>query len=79
MNPSYLAMGIGGLLLLIFVIVLVFNLFNHKGLDDHMYHILMLILVASIAISVHGLAHGYAEVNFNYNPLKGKMSYGSTW
>ncbi|AYV76454.1 MAG: hypothetical protein Terrestrivirus7_7 [Terrestrivirus sp.] len=34
------------------------------------YQIIMILLVLAIAASLHGLAHNYAEVSFNYNPLQ---------
>ena len=75
MNPSFYAMGTSGLLMVIGLFIVLNNRAKYQKLTTETFQTLMLILGFSVAIGVHGLAHGYAEVNFNFNPLKNKFTY----
>jgi len=33
------------------------------------------LLTLATALSIHGLAYAYAEVNYGFNPLEGKWNY----
>lgn len=68
MKVSFVALIVSGLLNLIALIML----FNNYGKLE-INQLLMIVLLFSIAISLHGLLHGYAEIYLDYNPLEGKM------
>ncbi len=63
--PSFYAHIINGLLLLIAIILLCKNYSNIKNIDS--YKIIILVLLFSIAIGIHGLSHSLLEKNYNYN------------
>jgi len=70
MNPAYSAPSLyahvfNGLLFLIAVILFYFNYSKIKKMDS--YKIIMMILVFSIAIGVHGLSHLGLESVYGYN------------
>lgn len=73
MKPSYVALGVSGILIGIFLFIILKNLYNNKQYDTQMYQTLMLILMSSIAVGVHGLGHAYAEVNYNFDPLNNNV------
>jgi len=67
-NPSFYAHIINGLLLLTAFVVLSRN---YKTLRDaEPYKLVMLILVLSLAIGLHGLSHMGLEKIYNYNPIE---------
>jgi len=70
MRPSILGLCFAGLIILIAIIYIIYCLctMDREPLDR--YQIIMILLVLAIAASLHGLAHNYAEVSFNYNPLQ---------
>lgn len=70
MKPSYIALSISGLLLGIILFIFIRDWYNNKELDTPTYQLLMLLSILSIAIGVHGIGHAYAEINFNFDPLK---------
>jgi hypothetical protein len=74
MKPSLLAMSVSGFLLAVVIAILCYDYYMN-ALKFDTYQRVMVPLVLSIAIGVHGLAHAYAEKNFNYNPLEGKWTY----
>jgi hypothetical protein len=59
---------VSGLLNLTAVIMLVNN---YKKLQFS--QLIMVVLLFSMAISLHGLFHAYAEIYLDFNPLAGKM------
>jgi len=65
--PSFYAHIFNGLLLLIAFIVLYKNYSKLSYLDP--YRKLILILLFSIGIGIHGLSHLGLENNYNYNPM----------
>ena len=71
MKPSFLALSVSGILIGLFLIVLLNNLYKKNELDSSIYQTYMLLLMASIAFGVHGLGHAYAEIHYDYDPLKG--------
>ena len=77
MNPSFYAMFISASLTAIGLLIILNIYSKHQTLTTDTFQKLMLILGFSIAIGIHGLAHAYAEVNFNYNPLIGKITYNN--
>ena len=75
MKPSYMALSVSGFLIGVFMIIVINNWYTNKSVDISMYQTMMLILMASSAMGIHGLGHAYAEVNFDYDPLKGGFVY----
>jgi uncharacterized membrane protein YagU involved in acid resistance len=65
--PSFYAHIINGILLLIAIILLCKNYSNIKNIDS--YKIIILILLFSISIGIHGLSHSLLEKNYNYNKI----------
>lgn len=68
MRVSFVALMVSGLLNLTAVIMLVNN---YKKLQFS--QLIMVVLLFSMAISLHGLFHAYAEIYLDFNPLAGKM------
>lgn len=68
MRVSFVALMVSGLLNLTAFIIL---LNNYSKLQ--ISQLLMVVLLFSIAISLHGLFHAYAEIYLDFNPLAGKM------
>ena len=66
MYPSILAHIAGGIVLVFSVIVLI--VYFPKILSLDVYRILILIMVFSIAISVHGISHLGLEKEYEYSP-----------
>jgi len=67
-NPSFYAHIINGLLLLFAIIILCTNYSKISKVEP--YKIIILILLFSISIGIHGLSHLGLEKEYNYNPLK---------
>lgn len=65
--PSFYAHIINGLLLLFACIVLYKNYAKINSLEP--YKIIILTLLFSISIGIHGLSHLGLEKIYNYNPL----------
>lgn len=67
-KPSFYAHIINGLFLFV-AFVLLFKKFSQiKRLEP--YKIILLTLIFSLAIGVHGLSHLGLETNYNYNSMK---------
>lgn len=65
--PSIMAHMLNGLLIFIAVIYVLFNLPKIQTLDT--YNVLIVILLFSIAMGVHGLSHLFLEKEYNYVPF----------
>lgn len=65
--PSIMAHMLNGLLLFIAVVYVLFNLPKIQTLDT--YNVLIVILLFSIAMGVHGLSHLFLEKEYNYVPF----------
>ena len=65
--PSFYAHIINGLLMLFAFILLYKNYSKIKNLEP--YKLIILILILSICVGVHGLSHAGLESIYNYNPL----------
>ena len=65
--PSIMAHMLNGLLIFIAVIYVLFNLPKIQTLDT--YNVLLVILLFSIAMGVHGLSHLFLEKEYNYVPF----------
>jgi hypothetical protein len=63
--PSFYAHIINGLLILTALILLFRNYNNIIKLDS--YKFIILILIFSLAIGIHGISHSLLEKNYNYN------------
>lgn len=72
--PSVYAHIVGGLLVL-FAFVLILAIYTqYTNMTRDTYKILMLLLMFSIATSVHGLSHLGLEVAYGYNPMRSFMN-----
>jgi len=67
LKPSLYAHVLNGLFLL-FSFILLVQYSNNKR--ENYYKILIIYLLFSIAIGIHGLSHFGLEVIYNYNPLQ---------
>lgn len=67
-TPSFYSHIINGLFLLLAFILLYKNYSQIKKLDP--YKLIILFLIFSIGIGVHGLSHLGLEKIYNYNPLR---------
>ena len=67
-KPSFYALILNGLLILIIVILIRKNYRRLKTEDS--YKIILLIILFNILIGVHGLLHISLERTYNYNPLE---------
>ena len=65
--PSLYAHVINGILA--FIAVIVFYKYYSKISRLEPYKLIILILMFSIAIGLHGLSHQGLEKNYNFNPL----------
>jgi len=65
-KPSLYAHILNGIFLL-FAFILLFQYRNNRG--DRYYKILIIYLLFSIAIGIHGLSHITMETIYNYNPF----------
>lgn len=63
MRPSFLGLAFGGILIGVALVLLLLNKPNTK--------LISIILLLSIAISVHSILHFGEEVIYNWNPLQG--------
>ena len=66
--PSFYAHAINGILLFIAVIVLYNNYSKISKIDT--YKVVLLLVLFSIGIGVHGISHQGLEKNYNFNPLR---------
>ena len=66
--PSAAAHILGGLLGLIAAIIIYMNFRVLKRLDP--YRMLVIVLLLSITVTVHGLSHLGLESKYGYNPMK---------
>jgi hypothetical protein len=67
LKPSLYAHVLNGLFLL-FSFILLLQYSNNKR--ENYYKILIIYLLFSIAIGIHGISHFGLEVIYNYNPLQ---------
>jgi hypothetical protein len=65
--PSIMAHILNGLLLFAAVVYVLFNFQKTQSLDT--YNVLIVILLFSIAMGVHGLSHLFLEKEYNYVPF----------
>jgi hypothetical protein len=67
-TPSFYAHILNGLLLLFAFILLYKNYSQISELEP--FNILVLTLIFSISIGIHGMSHLGLEKNYGYNPMK---------
>jgi hypothetical protein len=65
--PSIMAHMMNGLFLLSALIVAILSYSKLRTLDS--YHVLVLILLGSVAIGVHGLSHAILEKHYKFVPF----------
>lgn len=68
--PSFYAHIINGLLLL-YAIIFLYK-YNKELKNSRSYEILIIILLFSISVGIHGLSHLGLENSYNFNPLINK-------
>ncbi len=66
-KPSFISMIFNGLLILyvLYLLVINWNKYNQESVQ-----FIILIILLSIMIGIHGLLHLGLEKNYNYNPLE---------
>ncbi len=67
-KPSYYSLVITGILILLVFIKIIFNWseFEQLAMSDY----LIILLLLTIGLGIHGLLHLGLEVHYNYNPLE---------
>jgi hypothetical protein len=67
-KPSFYSLAITGILILLVFIKIIFNWneFEQLALTDY----LIILLLLTIGLGIHGLLHLGLEVHYNYNPLE---------
>ncbi len=66
--PSFFAHALNGILLLVAFLVILKNRVVLGGLGFYKY--IMVILLLSIAVGIHGLGHLGLERTYGFNPLR---------
>jgi hypothetical protein len=76
MKPSNLALVASGLIIFFVFLLLISEMMN-KNSDFLGYNLIILLLVLSTTIGVHGILHFMAEVTYKYNPVldSGELTY----
>jgi len=67
-KPSFYSLPISGILILIVIVVIIKNSNSSNTIDLANWIVILILL--SIAISVHGLLHLGLEINYKFNPLE---------
>ena len=65
--PSIMAHMMNGLFLLAALVFVIYSYSKLRALDS--YHILVLILLGSVALGVHGLSHAVLEKHYKFVPF----------
>ncbi len=71
-KPSYFALVASGILI---ALAIVYLIKNRQSEELQGVKLVNLLLFLSTAIALHGMLHMWAEIYYNYNPLKGKLIY----
>jgi hypothetical protein len=66
-EPSFYAHIISGIFMFIAIIIMIMNYSKIKSLDS--YRFLILIMLLSVSIGIHGISHLGLETIYGYNPL----------
>ena len=67
MQPSMMAHGLGAVILLLAVGTMVVYFKQVQKYD--IFQIIIILLLLSCTVSIHGISHAVLEKNYNYNPL----------
>ena len=73
-KPSNIALTVSGLLIG-YALILIYIEYVQKRTPIIRPKLIELVLFLATSISIHGLLHMGAEINYNYNPLEGKFTY----
>jgi len=73
MRLSFIINGISGFILLLVLLNFIFcrvpfPIFLQNGRFS--YQTISLLLLASMAIGIHGISHAYEEIYYDYNPIR---------
>jgi hypothetical protein len=66
-EPSFYAHIISGIFMFIAMIIMIMNYSKIKSLDS--YRFLILIMLLSVSIGIHGISHLGLETIYGYTPL----------
>ena len=66
--PSFYAHAFNGFLLFVAFLFIIVHFSSIKKIDS--YKIILLLLLFSIAIGIHGISHLGLETVYNYNPMR---------
>lgn len=67
-TPSFIATATSGIIILIIIII---SLRSYRSIQKlSIYEKLMLLMLFSITICIHGIAHLGLEAEYDYNPLQ---------
>jgi len=69
MRPSIIAHAINGILMIIAVIIMSYELFYNKHQFDNT-QLFYIIIITSTAVGVHGISHALQEKYYGFNPLQ---------
>ena len=67
MQPSILTHGLGGIILLVAVGTMVVYFKQVQKYD--IFQVIIILLLLSCTVSIHGISHAVLEKSYNYNPL----------
>ena len=68
MQPSIMAHGLGAVILLLAVGTMVVYYKRVQKYD--IFQIIIILLLLSSTVTIHGISHALLEKNYNYNPVK---------
>ncbi len=66
-KPSFYSHLLTGIITL-FVIIIIY--FNYKKINLSFYQKMILLLLITIIIGIHGISHLLLETNYHFNPLE---------
>ncbi len=66
-KPSFYSHVLTGIILLFVIIIIIFN---YKKINMTFYQKIILLLLITIIIGIHGLSHLLLEVHYHFNPLE---------
>lgn len=70
-SPSFLGLVATGILLLIFILVILY-VWWYRTQSLTFYEWMVLLLLFTVAVGIHGLQHAYCETMYGFNPLVGE-------
>lgn len=69
MKPSFILSAVNGVVMFVGVVLVAHYIFNnYQGMST--LELGKIVLLASVAVGIHGLMHFWAEVYYGFNPLE---------